>query len=126
MSFDFVWVRIEGGAIMRLLAWIFSRLPLKVAWRTVRGLPAAAVALTLAACSTPQERAAQAQAEAEQMMAIYGPACIRLGYAAQSDAWRNCVISLSAKYDLQHYGPPPGYYGWGPGYMRGGWWDPYW
>jgi hypothetical protein len=80
--------------------------------------------LALVACTTPQERAAQAQAEAAQMMTIYGPACIRLGYAAESDAWRNCVIALSAKYDLQHYGPPGGYYG--PGYWRGGWWDPYW
>ncbi|WP_322403287.1 hypothetical protein [Massilia luteola] len=82
--------------------------------------------LALAACATPQERAAQAQADVEQMMAIYGPACTRLGYAAQSDAWRGCVINLGAKYDLQRYGPGPGYYGWGPGYWRGGWWDPYW
>ena len=86
--------------------------------------------LALAACTTPQERAAQAQADVERMMAIYGPACVRLGYAAQSDAWRSCVLSLSTKYDLQRYGPSPGYYGWGPGwgpgYWRGGWWDPYW
>lgn len=82
--------------------------------------------LALAACTTPQERAAQAQADVERMMAIYGPACVRLGYAAQSDAWRSCVLNLSTKYDLQHYGPPPGYYSWGPGYWRGGWWDPYW
>jgi hypothetical protein len=50
--------------------------------------------LALAACTTPQERAAQAQADVERMMAIYGPACVRLGYAAQSDAWRSCVLSL--------------------------------
>ena len=88
------------------------------------------IVLALAACTTPQERAAQAQADVERMMAIYGPACVRLGYAAQSDAWRSCVINLSTKYDLQRYGPSPGYYGWGPGwgpgYWRGGWWDPYW
>jgi hypothetical protein len=84
------------------------------------------VLLALAACATPQERAAQAQADVERMMAIYGPACVRLGYTAQTDAWRSCVLSLGAKYDLQRYGPPAGYYGWGPGYWRGSWWDPYW
>jgi len=87
---------------------------------------ALALALALSACATPQDRTAQAQADVDRMMTIYGPACARLGYAAQSDAWRSCVIGLSAKYDLQHYGPPPGYYGWGPGYWRGGWWGPYW
>jgi hypothetical protein len=96
--------------LARVLAWLIT----------------CVIALALTGCASPQERAAQAQADAEQMMTIYGPACIRLGYAAQSDAWRNCVIALSTKYDLQHYGPPAGYYGWGPGYARGGWWDPYW
>lgn len=80
----------------------------------------ACLAVGLSACTTPQERAAQAQADVAQMMAIYGPACTRLGYAVQSDTWRNCVLNLSAKYDLQRYGS--GYYGWGPG----GWRDPYW
>ena len=84
----------------------------------------ACLAAGLSACATPQERAAQAQADVAQMMAIYGPACARLGYAVQSDPWRNCVINLSVKNDLQRYGP--GYYGWGPGYWRGGWRDPYW
>ena len=84
----------------------------------------ACLAMSLSACATPQERSAQAQADVAQMMAIYGPACARLGYAVQSDTWRNCVLTLGAKYDLQRYGP--GYYGWGPGYWRGGWRDPYW
>ena len=89
--------------------------------------PAAAGALLLlavatAACSTPQERAAQKQAEMANMMATYGPACSRLGYAVDSDPWRNCIINLSMKDDLQHFGSYPGYYpGWGP-YRR---WD-YW
>ena len=66
------------------------------------------LALMLSGCTAPQERAAQAQADVERMMATYGPACFRLGYAAQSDAWRSCVIGLSTKYDLQHSAPPPG------------------
>jgi len=57
-----------------------------------------------------------------------GPACARLGYAPDSDPWRNCIVNLSTKDDLQRYGPSPGYYaGWGPGYWRGGgYWGPYW
>lgn len=84
----------------------------------------ACLTVLLSGCATPEQRAAQAQADVAQMMALYGPACSRLGYAAQSDPWRNCVLNLGTKYDLQRYGP--GYYGWGPGYWRGGWRDPYW
>ena len=87
------------------------------------------LALATAACSTPQERAAQKQAEMANMMAVYGPACVRLGYAADSDPWRSCILSLSTKDDLLRYGTSPGYYsGWGPGYWHGGggYWGPYW
>jgi hypothetical protein len=81
------------------------------------------VACMLAACSTPQERAARKQAEVEQMMATYGPACQRLGYTPDSDPWRSCVLQLNAQDDLR-YRTSPGYYcnGWGPGYWRGGCW----
>jgi hypothetical protein len=76
--------------------------------------------LFLAGCVTPQQRAAQMQAEVERMMAIYGPACARLGYAAGSDTWRNCVLSLDRKDDLQRL-ELSGAYGWGPGYRYGRW-----
>ena len=84
--------------------------------------------LATAACTTPQERAAQMQAEVANMVATYGPACSRLGYAPNSDPWRNCILSLSTKDDLLRYGPSPGYYsGWGPGYWHGGGrWGPRW
>ena len=81
------------------------------------------LALSTAGCATPQERAAQKQAEMANMMAIYGPACSRLGYAVDSDPWRSCILSLSTKDDMQRYGPGPGYY---PGYWRGGYWGPRW
>ena len=88
-------------------------------------LPVAVLALP--ACSTPQQRAAQAQADVEHMMVVYGPACTRLGYTAGSDPWRSCVLSLSAKDDLQRYGSAPHYYaGYGMGRWPGGWWGPYW
>lgn len=86
------------------------------------------LAIAASGCTTPQERAAQKQAEAANMITVYGPACARLGYAPDSDPWRNCIVNLSTKDDLQRYGPYPGYYaGWGPGYWRGGgFWGPYW
>jgi hypothetical protein len=34
----------------------------------------------------------QQQAEVERMMAEYGPACTQLGYATNSDPWRDCVL----------------------------------
>lgn len=82
--------------------------------------------LSLTACATPEQRAAQAQADMAQMMAVYGPACRHLGYAVQTDAWRACVLNLGAKYDLQRYANSPGYYGWGGGYSRFNGWGPYW
>lgn len=86
------------------------------------------LALSVSACSTPQERAARRQAEVEQMMVEYGPACVRLGYTANTDAWRACVLQLNARDDLRRYQTSPGYYeGWGPGYWNGGgWWRPIW
>lgn len=119
--------------MVRKLTWMVARLVAQAASRRDAAVATAgalaialAPALTLAGCTTAQERAAQAQADVERMMTIYGPACTRLGYAAQSDAWRSCVIGLSTKYDLQRYGPPPGYDGWGPGHWRGGSWGRYW
>lgn len=92
----------------------------RTALRLLAWLPVA----MLAACATPQERAAQARAEVEEMMVVYGPACTHMGYAAQSDAWRSCVLNLDTRAELRTYDTGPGYYaGWGPGYWRqGGWW----
>jgi hypothetical protein len=93
--------------------------------RTFTLLP---LALLLAACSTPQERAARMQAEMEQNLVVYGPACARLGYQVNSDAWRSCILQLATKEDMQRYGAYPSYYaGYGAGYWRGpGYWGPPW
>ena len=82
--------------------------------------------LALAACSTPQQRAERAQAEMAELMTIYGPACSRLGYAPNSDQWRQCVLQLSTREELRQVGPA--YYGGvGSRYWRGGgYWGPYW
>lgn len=84
-------------------------------------------ALLLAGCATPEQKAARMQAEVDQMMRIYGPACTRLGYVAQSDQWRNCVVQLSAKEEVQRYGYPHYYAGFGRHHWGlGGIWGPYW
>ncbi|MEH6434019.1 hypothetical protein [Massilia sp. DD77] len=57
----------------------------------------AASAFCLLGCMTPQEKALKQQAEMDRMMAEFGPACVQLGYAANSDPWRNCVLQLAAK-----------------------------
>ena len=87
-----------------------------------------AATLALAACTTPQQRAERLQAEMAELIAIYGPACDRLGYAQNSDPWRECVLQLSTREELRQIGTGPGYYGhfgrrhWG----AGGYWGPYW
>ena len=83
--------------------------------------------LLMAACSTPQERAARLQSEVDQMMVIYGPACNKLGYPVNSDPWRDCVLRLAAREDAERYGRSSYYLGYGHGHwgMAGRWW-PYW
>jgi hypothetical protein len=84
-------------------------------------------ALVLAGCTTPEQKAANMQAEMNRMMQIYGPACSRLGYAANSDQWRDCVLSLSAKEDANRYGYPSYAVGFGRRHWSmGGYWTPYW
>lgn len=95
---------------------------------TIRLACQAGIACLLAACTTPQERAARMQAEMAQLIVIYGPACSQLGYAANSDPWRECVLKLSTREELQRMGNNSGVYGgWGRGNWRGGgYWGPYW
>ena len=61
-----------------------------------------ALSLALAGCATPDQRAAEVQAEVDQMIAIYGPACERLGYKADGDKWRDCVLRLAARDDRRY------------------------
>lgn len=55
------------------------------------------LAALLAACATPEERAAQYQREVDAMVQVYGPACDRLGYKSDSDPWRDCILRLNAR-----------------------------
>ena len=91
----------------------------------MRYLILAVLAATLAACTTPQERAIRAQAEVEQMMQVYGPACAKLGYSTSSDPWRDCVLRLNA---MEQIDRESSYYlGYGSRhYSMAGRWRPYW
>ena len=87
----------------------------------------AASAFLLAGCATPQERAARKQADMDRIVVEYGPACIRLGYQANSDPWRNCVLQLSTKDDIVRYGSSHFYGGFGRSHWSGGaMWSPAW
>ena len=49
----------------------------------------------LCGCTTPQQRAAAEQARMDRMIGEFGPACYQLGYPANSDQWRSCVVQLA-------------------------------
>lgn len=61
------------------------------------------LAAVLAGCATPADRAAQAQRDVEEMIVTYGPACERLGYKAESDSWRDCILRLNTKDAYERY-----------------------
>ena len=84
-------------------------------------------ALALAGCTTPEQKAANMQAEMNEMMVVYGPACAKLGYPSNSDLWRNCVLQLSAREDAERYAHPRYYVGYGRSHWGlGGMWGPPW
>ncbi len=56
----------------------------------------------LQGCETPGERAARVEAEVDEMVATYGPACEKLGYARDTDPWRECILHLRARDDIRY------------------------
>ena len=69
--------------------------------RTILATAARAAALT--GCMTTAARAAQMQAEIDEMVVVYGPACEKLGFQASTDPWRNCVLGLSSQKNRERY-----------------------
>lgn len=57
--------------------------------------------LSLAGCATQAERAAQIAREVDDMIRVYGPGCEKLGYKADSDPWRECILRLATKSSLE-------------------------
>jgi hypothetical protein len=43
------------------------------------------------------------QAEVDEMIVVYGPACEKLGFQANTDPWRNCVLGLNAQKARERY-----------------------
>ena len=54
-----------------------------------------------AGCATQQERAAAVSNDVEDMMRVYGPGCEKLGYKPDSDQWRDCVLRLATKDQIE-------------------------
>jgi hypothetical protein len=67
-------------------------------------------AVLLAGCTTPAEQAASMQREIDRKVAVYGPACDKLGYGANTDQWRNCVLQLSSDEEARRYASYPQLY----------------
>jgi hypothetical protein len=67
----------------------------------MRTIVAVFLALAVAACATPAERAAAVQRDVDDMIMVYGPGCDRLGYRIDTDPWRECVLRLAHRDDLQ-------------------------
>lgn len=59
----------------------------------------------LAGCAnlTPAERSLQMEKEVDEMIQVYGPACEKLGAAANSDAWRECILKLNDSKNAEYY-----------------------
>lgn len=70
--------------------------------RTIYPICIAALTL-LAACSTPEQRAAAHLNAVEQMMQEYGPACDKMGFTRNTDPWRNCILQMSNQDDMTRY-----------------------
>jgi len=60
-----------------------------------------------AGCATQADRSAQMQREVDDMIAVYGPACEKLGYAKGSDVWRDCVLRLNTNDTIARYSTAP-------------------
>jgi hypothetical protein len=76
----------------------------RVIMRTTIGLT---LALLLGGCATQADRAAQQVREVDEMIAMYGPACERLGNARDSEQWRSCILSMDTKNAIEHYRTSP-------------------
>lgn len=67
----------------------------------MRMLIASLLLVVVAGCATPAERAAAVQRDVDDMIRVYGPGCEKLGFHSDSDPWRDCVLRLAHRDDLQ-------------------------
>lgn len=52
---------------------------------------------------TPAERSVQMQQEVDEMIQVYGPACEKLGYRADTDLWRECILKLNTRSRMERF-----------------------
>ena len=55
--------------------------------------------VAISGCMSQAQRAAAIQAEVDDMIKVYGPACEKLGYTKDTDPWRDCVLRMRAHDD---------------------------
>lgn len=67
-------------------------------------------AILLAGCATPAQQAAYKQQDMDRRIAIYGPACNKLGFNPNTDQWRNCMLQLNFQDEASAYANYPPYY----------------
>ena len=60
----------------------------------------------LPGCMSQAQRAAAAQAEVDDMVKVYGPACNKLGFTNDTDPWRECVMRLHIQEDERYRNRP--------------------
>jgi hypothetical protein len=58
-----------------------------------------AVLVAVTGCATQAERAAAIQAQVDDMIKVYGPACEKMGFTKDTDPWRDCILRLRAHDD---------------------------
>lgn len=52
-------------------------------------------------CASQAERAAAVTRDVDDMVRVYGPGCERLGYKSDTDAWRDCVLRVATRDDIE-------------------------
>jgi hypothetical protein len=67
----------------------------------MRWIAALVILCCTAGCATQEERAAAVSRDVEDMMRVYGPGCEKLGYKSDSDPWRECVLRLATKDQIE-------------------------
>ena len=67
----------------------------------MRAIASMLLVLFASGCATQAERAAALEREVDDMIRVYGPGCEKLGFKADSDAWRDCVLRLATKTSLE-------------------------
>lgn len=60
----------------------------------------------LPGCMTQAQRAAAAQADVDDMIKVYGPACNKLGFSNDTDPWRECILRMRAQDDARYRNRP--------------------